>query len=58
MAAAAVDAPERSFRELADECATPGGMNEQVLRHLMENGVFERVAEGLDGILPRVRAAP
>lgn len=58
LAAAAVDAPERSFRELADECATPGGMNEQVLRHLMENDVFERVAEGLDGILRRVRAAP
>ncbi len=57
LAAAAVDAPDRSFRELAGECATPGGMNEQVLRHLTENGVFERVSEGLDGILRRVRAA-
>ena len=57
LAAAAVDAPERDFHELADECATRGGMNEQVLRYLMKSGVFERVAEGLDGILRRVRTA-
>jgi pyrroline-5-carboxylate reductase len=57
LAAAAVEAPDESFSALATECATPGGMNEQVLRHLRASGVFERVGEGLDGILRRVRGA-
>lgn len=53
LAADAVDAPGHDFHELANECATPGGMNEQVLRQLTEGGVFARLSEALDAILRR-----
>jgi pyrroline-5-carboxylate reductase len=56
LADAAVEAPERSFQSLATDYATRGGINEQVLTHLVERGVFETVSEGLDAVMRRLRA--
>lgn len=41
---------ERTAAELAAAHATPGGLNEQFLRHLIREGVFETMAEGLDAV--------
>ncbi|MEI9972036.1 MAG: pyrroline-5-carboxylate reductase [Ignavibacteriota bacterium] len=56
LAATAVEHPERSFQELADDHATRGGTNEQVLTQMKGHGVFDRYSECLDGILRRVTA--
>jgi pyrroline-5-carboxylate reductase len=53
----AVDSPERSFQSLADDHATPGGINEQVLTHLVRHGVFEAVSDGLDAVMHRIMSA-
>ncbi len=53
----AVDTPERSFQSLAADHATAGGINEQVLTHLAERGVFESVSEGLDAVMHRINSA-
>lgn len=37
----------------AEAHATPGGINEQLLRHLERHGVFEQLAGGLDSVLHR-----
>ena len=47
---AALERPERSFADLAAAHATPGGLNEQVLRDLTRAGVFEALAEALDSV--------
>lgn len=52
----AVQAPDRSFGLLACEHATPGGLNEQVRRHLGERGLFDAVSEALDAVMRRVTA--
>jgi pyrroline-5-carboxylate reductase len=44
-----------AFTELAQEVATPGGLNEQFLAGLERAGTFEDVRLGLDGILDRLR---
>jgi pyrroline-5-carboxylate reductase len=50
----AVDYTRAMFRGVingkagAQQHATPGGINEQLLRHLERAGVFERLGEGLD----------
>jgi pyrroline-5-carboxylate reductase len=44
LAAAALEAPRLSFESLAAGYATRGGINEQVLIHLTERGVFDTVA--------------
>jgi pyrroline-5-carboxylate reductase len=54
---AAVDAPERSLKSLADEHATRGGINEQVLTYLVEHDVFEHVSQALDSVLRRIDTA-
>ncbi|CEG35537.1 pyrroline-5-carboxylate reductase [Plasmopara halstedii] len=43
-----------SFGEMADEAATPGGLNEQVHRALDGNGGYELVADQLDAIFKRI----
>jgi pyrroline-5-carboxylate reductase len=50
----AVEARGSSFEELAAAHATRGGTNEQVLTYLRAHGVFERLGEGLDGVMRRV----
>lgn len=52
--AGALEARERSFQSLADSHATVGGINEQVLKHLVEHGLLIRVSEALDEVLHRI----
>jgi pyrroline-5-carboxylate reductase len=54
---AAVDGSNESFQTLAADHAARGGTNEQLLKHMQDNGVFDRFSEGRDGILRRVTAA-
>jgi pyrroline-5-carboxylate reductase len=50
----AVEASERSFQSLAATHATAGGINEQFLKHLVEDGFLTRVSEALDAVLHRI----
>ena len=50
MAAAGLEDPKRSFEDLAEAHATPGGLNEQVLRDLTEHGVFDTLTGALDDV--------
>jgi pyrroline-5-carboxylate reductase len=52
-----VDAPERTFQSLADDHATAGGINEQFLRHLVNQGLLTNVSEALDAVLSRISAS-
>jgi pyrroline-5-carboxylate reductase len=53
----AVESSERSFQSLAATHATAGGLNEQVLKHLVERGFLAAVKEALDEVLHRISAA-
>lgn len=53
---AAADTAQRSFQSLAANHATAGGINEQVLKHLVEHGLLTSVSEALDAILHRISA--
>ena len=44
----------RNLRSLAASHATAGGINEQVLKHLVAHGLFTRVSEALDAVLLRI----
>ena len=57
LALTSVERSALSFQSLAAEHATRGGINQQVLTHLMEHGVFETFSEALDGVMRRVTAA-
>lgn len=46
--------PDLSFQYLAQDYATKGGINEQVLRELTDRKLFEAFAESLDGVHSRV----
>ncbi len=46
--------PDAGFTHLAQEYATRGGLNEQVLRDLTSLNVFEAFAESLDGVHRRI----
>lgn len=50
LADAGLEVCERSFEELAAAHATPGGLNEQVLRDLTDRGVFDVLTEALDSV--------
>ena len=52
----AVEASERSFQSLAATHATAGGINEQFLKKLVEDGLVTKVSEGLDAVLHRIAA--
>lgn len=60
LAATAAVQPGDGFATLAAEHATLGGLNEQLLDRLTEQGLFAGVADGLDEILARLKgsAAP
>ncbi|PRH87817.1 F420-dependent NADP oxidoreductase [Labrys okinawensis] len=47
-------APDTDFMHLAQEYATRGGINEQVLRELTDRKLFEAFAESLDGVHRRI----
>ena len=57
LANTAVSAPARGFQSLAADHATPQGLNEQVLAHLLERGVFENLSEALDAVIQRIVSA-
>lgn len=56
LAKAPETAPELGFMDLAEDYATRGGLNEQVLRELTARNVFEAFAESLDGVHRRISA--
>jgi len=49
-------APEADFTHLAQDYATRGGINEQVLKELTARNVFDALAESLDGVHRRISA--
>jgi pyrroline-5-carboxylate reductase len=55
LAATANDAAGTSFPDLAVEHATLGGINEQLLKHLVDRQLFADVHDGLDKILSRIQ---
>jgi len=55
LSSASVDGSGRTFEDLATAHATPGGLNEQVLRDLTNEGVFSTLAGALDRV--HLRAA-
>ncbi|HXS97552.1 MAG TPA: pyrroline-5-carboxylate reductase [Candidatus Limnocylindrales bacterium] len=57
MAMTAVEGPDRTFPALAEDHATRGGLNEQVLRDLRSHHVCESITEALDSVMRRVTAA-
>ena len=46
--------PDLGFRSMAVAHATPGGLNEQILKHLEAHGVFNTVNDALDQVMLRV----
>ena len=50
-------APDVDFTHLAQDYATRGGINEQVLNELTARNVFDALAESLDGVHRRISAA-
>jgi pyrroline-5-carboxylate reductase len=53
----AAKAPTSSFRAMAADHATAGGLNEQLLRHLEERNIFVALTEALDQVMLRVTTA-
>ena len=53
-ASAPLSDPDVDFAALAQEHATPGGLNEQFRRHLDEAGTYAAMAQGLDRVLSRI----
>jgi pyrroline-5-carboxylate reductase len=54
VATGVVETSGRSLESLAASHATAGGINEQFLKHLVNDGLLSRVSEGLDAILQRI----
>jgi len=50
LADAGLETSQRSFEDLAEAHATPGGLNAQVLRDMRDGGVFETLNEALDSV--------
>ncbi|TJW63400.1 MAG: F420-dependent NADP oxidoreductase, partial [Mesorhizobium sp.] len=48
--------PDTGFMDLAQDYATRGGINEQVVRELTAGNVFDAFAESLDGVHRRISA--
>jgi pyrroline-5-carboxylate reductase len=57
LTATALAAPDRSFRALAQEHQTRGGINEQVLQLITRDGSFAALDRALDAALKRVSTA-
>ena len=56
LADAGLEVSARTFEDLASAHATPGGLNEQVLRDLTDHGVFEILTDALDAVYRRAAA--
>ena len=57
LAALAADADAEKLQELAPECLTEGGLNDQVLRELREAGWFDALKDRLDRLMTRLDGA-
>jgi pyrroline-5-carboxylate reductase len=57
LANASETTPDAGFMHLAEEYATRGGINEQILRELTARNVFDVFAESLDGVHRRISAS-
>lgn len=57
LAHAPAAAPDIDFMHLAQEYATRGGINEQVVRDLIDKKVFETFADSLDAVHRRITGA-
>lgn len=49
--------PDVDFMHLAQDYATRGGINEQILRELTDRGVFDIFAESMEGVHRRITAS-
>ena len=49
--------PDPDFADLARAHATPGGLNDQLARHLADAGVYDAVRDGLDAVRARLPAS-
>ena len=47
-----------SFADMAEEAATPGGLNEQTLRAMKETDHFDVHTDSLNAILDRLQGQP
>ena len=47
-------ADSAALAAMSNECLTPGGLNEQVLRECRELGWFQTIAQRLDNIAVRI----
>ena len=56
LADAGLETSERTFADLAAAHATPGGLNEQLLRDLTDHGVFDVLGDALDAVYRRAAA--
>jgi pyrroline-5-carboxylate reductase len=54
LASAPATGPDADFMHLAEEYATRGGINEQVLRESHRSERIDTLAESLDGVLRRI----
>ena len=55
LTAAAADNPKVSYTQLVHNYATPGGVNEQLRRHLDKTGAQQSFSEGLDALFTRIK---
>ena len=51
----AVEESHASCESAAAAHATPGGINEQFLKHMVEHGLTSSISDGLDDVLRRIR---
>ena len=56
LADAGLESSQRTFEDLAAAHATPGGLNEQLLRDLTDHGVFGILTDALDAVYRRAAA--
>jgi len=55
LAASAAADPNVSYAQLVRDFATPGGLNEQLRRHLDKTGAQHSYTDGLDGLYARIK---
>ncbi len=58
LAASAATQPTVSYAQLIDDFATPGGLNEQLRRHLDAAGLQKAYSEGLEALFARIKGRP
>lgn len=57
LAAMSVNASAEALQCMSEKCLTPGGLNEQVLRGVMQARVIETIQAQIDGVMSRLQSA-